>query len=507
MSDISVVIATYERAERLRCCLDALSRQRCRPDEFEVVVVVDGSRDGTMELLKTLVPAYRLRPLWQENAGAGSARNRGAEAAIAPFLLFLDDDIIADPDLVGEHLRTQREQGGATVLGRLGLTLPDSPSGLLRAFAASWERHYNRLASRTLSPTCMDCYTGNLSVPASAFRAVGGFATDLRRSEDVELGFRLERHGVPFVYADAARACQDYRKEWRALATDAEAAGEASLELYRRHPALLPRMDLGTFHDSSLRALLLRRMLLRLQAPSAAVAGVARLLARGGRTTPWYRFADRYAYWRGVRRGLRDKAAWASLTHGVPILMYHALGRAAEPASTYVLPVEQFERQLRWLADRNYRVIRLEEYLKLRAGHGLPQPRTVVLTFDDGYADNAELGIPLLRQFGFPATIFLVTRLVGDANRWDTVPPLGGRALFGWEQIRDLDGSGIEWGAHTRTHVAVTQVPAGDARQEIQGSRADLTERLHREVPAFAFPFGDLDDAAVGIVRDAGFSA
>ena len=78
--------------------------------------------------------------------------------------------------------------------------------------------------------------------------------------------------------------------------------------------------------------------------------------------------------------------------------MYHAIGREDEPASRYVLPASRFRRQLAWLKLRRYNVIGLEEFVRLRTENCLPPSKSVVLTFDDGYADNVELGLPALEQ-------------------------------------------------------------------------------------------------------------
>ena len=108
MPAISVVLATYNRADRLRVCLDALDRQTCPLDDYEVVVVDDGSSDRTRELLESYRPRYRFRPIHQSNTGQPRALNRGVESAQGRFCLLLDDDIIAHPDLVREHLAAQR---------------------------------------------------------------------------------------------------------------------------------------------------------------------------------------------------------------------------------------------------------------------------------------------------------------------------------------------------------------------------------------------------------------
>src|SRR5262245_50874255 len=100
MIEISVIIPTYNRAERLRACLDALTRQTQPGSDFEVVVVDDGSTPETLQLLTSLTTPYPLVVISQENLGQCRALNRGAEAARGRYCLFLDDDMVASPQLV-----------------------------------------------------------------------------------------------------------------------------------------------------------------------------------------------------------------------------------------------------------------------------------------------------------------------------------------------------------------------------------------------------------------------
>src|SRR5207237_10511877 len=145
-----------------------------------------------------------------------------------------------------------------------------------------------------------------------------------------------------------------------------------------------------------------------------------------------YRFLQDCGDWRGVRRATADRAAWRRLTGGVVILMYHALAPHDERASRYILPARRFARQLRWLRLRGYTVLGLDEYVRHRLEHSLPPPRSVVLTLDDAYADNAELAHPLLRRHGLTATIFAVSRRMGELNLWSEGAAVQGRQLMSW---------------------------------------------------------------------------
>ena len=124
MTELTVIIPTYNRAGRLRTCLDALAGQTVGPGVFEVIVVDDGSTDGTVEMLEGLRFPNPLRIVRGEHVGGGPARNAGAEAAASPYCLNLDDDMIADEGLVAAHLAAQREHGGVAAIGRIERALP-----------------------------------------------------------------------------------------------------------------------------------------------------------------------------------------------------------------------------------------------------------------------------------------------------------------------------------------------------------------------------------------------
>jgi GT2 family glycosyltransferase len=316
LTDLSVVIATYNRAERLRNCLDALGGQTADggigPEDFEVVVVVDGSTDSTRELLAMYRAPYALKVFWQENSGQPTAANRGVAQATGRFCLLMDDDILARPGMLAEHLRAQRESGGLLGAGRLTLRMPEDADWYARGFAADWARHYARLDDRSKTPTAAACYGNNLSFPREAFQAVGGFAVDFARGYDLDLAIRLIAAGLTVRYLPRAEAVQDERKGWRQLLRDKEAAGAAVLALFRREPSTLPLGGLADFHRGSPVEIASRRLLLALRVPVFPLGAVGSLFDRLSRAR-WYRFVRAYAFWRGVRRAASAEE-WARLT-------------------------------------------------------------------------------------------------------------------------------------------------------------------------------------------------
>ena len=186
--------------------------------------------------------------------------------------------------------------------------------------------------------------------------------------------------------------------------------------------------------------------------------------------------------------------------------MYHALAQAGERPTRYVLPPARLRRQLGWLRLRQRPVLSLDDYVAHRRELRLPPARSVVLTFDDGYADNGSV-LPLLRANGMKATFFVVTGSVGDANRWDAEGPLAGRPLFSWDDLRALRGPEIAFGAHTRTHPRLAELAVDEAADEIEASRRAIKEQLGTEAVHFAYPFGNSSEALRRIVVEGGFAS
>jgi peptidoglycan/xylan/chitin deacetylase (PgdA/CDA1 family) len=195
-----------------------------------------------------------------------------------------------------------------------------------------------------------------------------------------------------------------------------------------------------------------------------------------------------------------------SRAHGTPILAYHAFARPGEREARFVVSPRRFRLQLLLLKLLRRRVIGLDEHVRRLASRE-PLGRAVVITIDDGYLDNYGVAWPLLRRFGYTATIFLVSGSVGGANDWDPEGDLAGRPLLDWFHIRELAAAGIVFGAHTRTHPSLPGLDEPSLSAEIEGSRRDLEAALDRHVDLFAYPYGRFDDDAVRAVAAAGFSA
>ena len=279
--------------------------------------------------------------------------------------------------------------------------------------------------------------------------------------------------------------------------------GAADAQAFLERPDALQGMELADFGLGGAGEAAFRRVLHALRVPPSLLRASVRIFGEG-RARRVHEVAERYAYWHGAR-GRLGADAWAQLTRGTAILMYHAFGGRDEPASRFVVPAERFERHLRTLARRGRPVLRLEELADGRRDGRLAPAGAVVITMDDGYADNQELAAPLLRRFGFPATLFAVSDRVGGVADWDGAGGLTGRPLVDWDDLRALRKSQVDIGAHTRTHPRLPELDEHALADEVSGSRTGLEDGLDSTIDTFAYPYGRVSRDAVAAVGRAGF--
>ncbi len=202
----SIIIPTYNRLGSLKRVLNGLEQQTgIDLSALEVIVVSDGSTDGTEAYLQTLETPLRLKPILQENAGAAAARNAGLFAASGDLIMFLDDDVMPTPYLLAEHIRTHQES--TIPIAVLGPML--TPTDFEMAPWVQWEqamldKQYLAMNHGAWEPSARQFFTGNTSIARQQLLAQGGFDTQFKRAEDVELAYRLADAGIKFVFNENA---------------------------------------------------------------------------------------------------------------------------------------------------------------------------------------------------------------------------------------------------------------------------------------------------------------
>jgi len=129
----------------------------------------------------------------------------------------------------------------------------------------------------------------------------------------------------------------------------------------------------------------------------------------------------------------------------------------------------------------------------------------VILTFDDGFSDVLEHALPVLRQHGFKAIQFLVADLLGKTSEWQIAAGDVAGQLMDVAQVREWLAAGNEIGSHTLTHPWLTRIPVARAREEITASRKKLEDTFSRPIHHFCYPYGDVNEAVVDLVKEAGY--
>ena len=245
---VSVIIPTYNRKDMLRDTLHTLARQTYPTDFFEVIVVDDGSTDGTPEIAEEAFP-FTLRYFRQSNQGATAARNLAARQSRADILVFLDDDILVEPDylayLIDEHCTSQN----VIVVGTVNIQCDEvTPFSQTLDTSLASSQHSVELAFT-------DIYSNNMSIRRNAYFEVGMFHDlgFLGSSSwcDVDLGYRAYRQGFNFRRSDHARCThRDYfAGNLDRYKNRARTSAVQVVLLFQKYPELVSHLPM--FHDKT----------------------------------------------------------------------------------------------------------------------------------------------------------------------------------------------------------------------------------------------------------------
>ncbi len=255
---ISVIIPTRDRKAKLLTCLDALSQQSILPTEFEVLVVDDGSTDGTADVVHEREYPFALRYFRQEGRGPGAARNLGIEHAAGELVLFIGDDIYADSHLLEEHLMAHatHPDPGTAILGHIDWPSGATPNAVMDyvcgdamlQFAYSYIRSAPRLDHRFF-------YTSNISLRRrflmDAADAGVRFDPAFHRAafEDSEFAFRLMPRGLHIRYAPNARVSHDHWMDLETFSARERGAGQMAVVFYGKHPGQEDQLQIAWMAD------------------------------------------------------------------------------------------------------------------------------------------------------------------------------------------------------------------------------------------------------------------
>jgi glycosyltransferase involved in cell wall biosynthesis len=298
--ELSVVIPTHNRLEALAEVLAALEIQEGAPS-FEVVVVDDGSRDGTAEWLRARRGTLPLRVLTQENAGPAAARNTGVAVAAGRWVAFLGDDTVPARGWLAAHREAHRRRGDDPRVAVLGYT-GWHPRMRLTPFLRYINEHGLQFGYALIrDPEDVPFnffYTSNLSLPRDLLLAEPfDLSFPYAAWEDIEVSYRLKRRGLRMVYEPAATVAHDHPTDFQRFAARQERAGYCAVVFYRLHPELGGFLGVGPEGPPPLPPR--RRQALR----EALVCGLQNLPVNLPRA---WQEALRYHYMRGLQRAWHE---------------------------------------------------------------------------------------------------------------------------------------------------------------------------------------------------------
>lgn len=309
---VSVIVPTFQRRTSVARLLAALGHQTSGADSFEAIVCVDGSSDGTAELLRSVATPFRLQVLEKPNGGRASALNTGIRKAKGEIVVLLDDDMEPVPQFVQAHIDAHRGDGEVGIMGAVPIRVPSNASKAQRYTANKFNGHLERLASSDYTMLLTDFYSGNFSLRHETLLRVGCFDEDFRAygNEDLEFSMRLRKAGISIRYEPTAIAQQSNDKDFVALARDSYSEGRTAVQLVGKHPEAFDGLRLGSFSGGSIVLRAVRNSLLflskRWRTLPDAIAAVERALNRVpfGEMRAFYRLSAGFFYWLGVRDAL-----------------------------------------------------------------------------------------------------------------------------------------------------------------------------------------------------------
>lgn len=177
---------------------------------------------------------------------------------------------------------------------------------------------------------------------------------------------------------------------------------------------------------------------------------------------------------------------------GIPIVMYHSIGY--EKGNTARVTKEKFKEQMKYLKDNDYVTLTLNEAYDFFIDNKPVPKKSIVLTFDDGYLDNYVEALPILKEFKFKATIFVITSLV------DKVPD-----YMNSSQLKEMQDNGIDIESHTENHEHLKELSYEKQVVTLQGSKDFLEKTLNKKIQYLAYPFGEYSKETLKAVSQVGY--
>lgn len=173
---------------------------------------------------------------------------------------------------------------------------------------------------------------------------------------------------------------------------------------------------------------------------------------------------------------------------GVPILAYHSIDN---DDGTYSVSPGEFKQQMQYLKEQGYTAISLLEFAKAKKGKFVLPEKPIIITFDDGYANNYTTAMPIMEQYGMKGTVFMVVNDIGKDETYFTL-----------EQLKDWQAHHMEIGSHTANHVPLATLTSEQKKEEIFASKILMEWKGLNTVFFLAYPFGSFDAESEALLKE-----
>lgn len=186
----------------------------------------------------------------------------------------------------------------------------------------------------------------------------------------------------------------------------------------------------------------------------------------------------------------------------IPVLLYHSVDNSGSVIS--IKPTEFYE-QMKYLKYAGYRTASLTEFVQSLNRDVNSISKTVVITFDDGFKNNYSEAFPILRKYGFTATIFLATNYIGGVCSWDKHKSIPDIPLLSWQEIKQMSDYGIDFGAHSCSHCYLTRLSKDKLKAELLNSKSIIEEKLGKPIRFFSHPYMNFSHKTMQAAKECGF--
>jgi len=184
----------------------------------------------------------------------------------------------------------------------------------------------------------------------------------------------------------------------------------------------------------------------------------------------------------------------------IPVLSYHRVS-AAGKVESMTIPQKTFEAQMNYLKENGYAVITIDQFFEFLNFNFQAPPKSVVLTFDDGWKSIYEVAYPILKKYNFPATLFVYTDLIGT------------KRAMSWAQVKELSENGFAIHSHSKTHRNLARLKKGESfgayyrsiEQELHDSKKVIVEKVGAECNYFAYAYGAYNPLMIAMLKKYGY--